>query len=430
MGRAIWDLAVVGAGAAGLAAARTALELGLTTIVLEAKDRIGGRAWTDMKSLGVPWERGANWLHNAETNFFTRYADAHGFAYESMAAPARRLWADGWAGSDLMGARDDYEAQAFRAVQAAGATGRDIAAAAVIPPHPRYRATFAPRFAALAGAEPERTSTLDYARADASGSNRRLERGFGTLVAHYGRDLPVRLTTRVTTIRWGGSDVHVDTPHGGLRAHAVIVTVSTSVLAAGRIRFDPALPSARLDALAGVPTGAANKVALAFARNVFDRAAPFFLRFADERFAPFVFEMRPFGRDLAIGHLGGRWARELEAAGAKAMIELATEALAHAFGADVRRQLRAAASTAWCSDPEVMGGYSCALPGRAHLRPLLTEPLAERVFFAGEAGSLDHYGTVHGAWATGVAAAHDVARQLRPGAGAPSRIAAQPPRPC
>jgi monoamine oxidase len=303
-----------------------------------------------------------------------------------------------------------------------------VAAAEVIPPHPRFRARFEPWFAALAGAEPERTSTLDFARATLSGSNRRLERGLGALIAHYGRGLPVRLTTPVTAIRWGGKDVRVDTPHGSLRARTVIVTLSTSVLAAGRLRFEPALPAARLDALAGVPTGAANKVALAFTRNVFDRAAPFFLRFADERFAPFVFEMRPFGRELAIGHLGGRWARELEAVGPKAMIELAKEALVHAFGADVRRHLRAAASTAWCGDPEVMGGYSCALPGRAHLRPLLAEPLAERVFFAGEACSLDHYGTVHGARETGVAAAHDVARRLRPGAAAASRIAGQPPR--
>ena len=422
--RADWDLVVVGAGAAGLAAARTALELGLTTVVLEAKDRIGGRAWTDTSSLGAPWERGANWLHNAEINFFTRYADAHGFAYESTAAPARRLWAGGWAAADLKAARDDYEAQAFRAVEQAGAAGRDVAAAEVILPDPRFRALFAPWFAALVGAEPERTSTVDFARAALSGSNRRLERGFGALVGHYGRGVPVRLTTPVTAIRWGGKDVRVDTPCGRLCAHAVVVTLATSVLAAGRIRFEPALPSARLEALAGVPTGAANKVALAFARNVFDCEGPFFLRFAAERFVPFVFEMRPFGRDLAIGHLGGRWARELEAAGECAMVDLAKDALVEAFGAELRRHLRAAAATAWCSDPDVMGGYSCALPGKAYLRPLLAEPIAGRVFFAGEACSLEHYGTVHGAWATGVAAAHRAARRLRPGAGASSGTAA------
>ena len=76
------DLVIVGAGAAGLAAARRARELGLNVIVLEAKDRIGGRAWTDRSSLGIPWERGANWLHEAERNLFRRYADTAGFAYE------------------------------------------------------------------------------------------------------------------------------------------------------------------------------------------------------------------------------------------------------------------------------------------------------------------------------------------------------------
>jgi monoamine oxidase len=118
-----------------------------------------------------------------------------------MTAPARRLWAGGWAAADLKSARDEYEAQAFRAVQAAGAAGCDVAAAEVIPPHPRFRATFEPWFAALVGAEPARASSLDYARADGSGGNRRLERGFGTLVAHYGRGLPVRPATPVTTIR-------------------------------------------------------------------------------------------------------------------------------------------------------------------------------------------------------------------------------------
>jgi monoamine oxidase len=416
MSGTVFDVVVIGAGAAGLGAARTALELGLTTLVLEAKDRIGGRAWTDTATLGVPWERGANWLHNAESNVFRRHAEAEGFACEPVSAPARRLWADGWAAPDLQAERDAYEAAAFRAVQAAGAGGRDVAAADVIPPHPRFRAAFEPWFAALVGAEPARASTLDYARADASGGNRRVERGLGTLIAHYGQDLPVRLATPVISVRYRAGQVRLETTGGSLFAQSVIVTVSTNALAAGRIRFDPALPAERRAALEGVPTGAANKVALAFARNVFDRDAPFLLRLADQRFAPFVFEMRPFGRDLAIGHLGGRWARELEAAGAEAMIDLAERALVQVFGAAVRRHRRAGAATAWCGDAHVMGGYSCALPGCAHLRPRLAAPHARRVFFAGEACSLGHYGTVHGAWETGVAAAHAAARRLRRGA--------------
>jgi monoamine oxidase len=123
--------------------------------------------------------------------------------------------------------------------------------------------------------------------------------------------------------------------------------------------------------------------------------------------------MRPFGRELAIGHLAAHWAAEAEAAGPEAMAAGALTALVHVFGSDVRKGLRASATTAWSSDPDVLGGYSCALAGKAHLRPLLAEPLGERLFFAGEACSLHAYGTVHGAAETGIAAAAAVARTLR-----------------
>jgi monoamine oxidase len=126
----------------------------------------------------------------------------------------------------------------------------------------------------------------------------------------------------------------------------------------------------------------------------------------------FIFEIRPFGRELAVGHLGGRWAADAEAAGPDAMAGLALDALAHAFGSALREHLRAFATTAWGSDPDIMGGYSCALAGKAHLRPLLAEPLGKRLFFAGEACSLHAYGTVHGAAETGIAAAQAVADGL------------------
>ncbi len=204
----------------------------------------------------------------------------------------------------------------------------------------------------------------------------------------------------------------------------MLVTVSTNVLASGRIAFEPPLPAARRDALAAVPTGHANKVALAFARNPFGCEDAFSLRIEHPRHAAFFFEVRPFGRELAIGHLGGHWALEAELAGADAMAELATDALAHAFGSAVRKDRRAFATTAWCRDPDILGGYSCALAGEAHRRPVLAEPLDERLFFAGEACSLGAFGTVHGAAETGIAAAEAVAQRLRPG----RRVADDAPR--
>ena len=411
LGRSDPDLIIVGAGAAGLAAARRARELGLSVVVLEAKDCIGGRVHTDTESLGIPWERGANWLHEAERNLFRRYADAAGFAYERD-PPERRLWSNGGFDGALRAELDAHEDAALAAVEAAAAAGKDVAAAAVIPPDPRFRPLLEPWFAVINGVEAERTSTVDFARARLAGRNLRVAAGYGALLAHYGRGVPVELTTPALRIRWGESLLRIDTTRGRLTAAAAILTISTNVLASGRIAFDPPLPAARREALAAVPTGQAAKIALAFSRNVFELEAPFFLRIDHPSHGAFIFEIRPFGRELAIGHLGGPWAVEAEAAGSDAMAGLALDALAHAFGSALRKHLRAFATTAWGSDPDVLGGYSCALAGKAHLRALLAQPLEERLFFAGEACSLHAYGTAHGAAETGIAAAEAVARTL------------------
>ena len=117
--------------------------LGLASVVLEAKDRIGGRVCTDTTSLGIPWERGANWLHDAERNLFRRHADMVGFAYERE-APPRRLWSGGRFDRVLRAELDAYGAAAFAAVVAAGAAGQDVAAAGVIPPTPASAACSRP----------------------------------------------------------------------------------------------------------------------------------------------------------------------------------------------------------------------------------------------------------------------------------------------
>jgi len=410
---------VIGAGAAGLGAARTAAELGLAVLVLEAKARVGGRAHTDTRTLGVPWDRGAHWLHAAARNPFTRLAERWGFAYERAPAPGR-LWRAGGFDPDAHAEVRQYYVEAFAAIEAAGARGLDLAAAEVIPEHPRFRPMFDAWFAALAGVEPERMSTLDYWRYDESGGNYRVAAGYGALVARYGAGLAVRLGTTVNRLRWGGDGVVVETTRGDLRADAAIVTASTNVLAAGGIAFQPPLPRWKHEAFVAVPVGEANKVALAFDRDVFDAPEPYHLHFEHATPATVRFEIRPFGRNLAIGYLGGRFAAEMEAAGHAAMADFALEQLVAVFGSGLRRHLTAAASTAWCGDPEIRGGYSCARPGEAHQRPLVAEPLAGRVFFAGEACSLDGFGAVHGAHASGIAAARAVARTRR-GTGAGRR---------
>ena len=422
MSRSSFDLIVVGAGAAGLAAARRARELGLAVVVLEAKDRIGGRAHTDSATFGVPWDRGAHWLHDASHNPFTGFAEAQGFAYDRTPVE-RRLWSGGWADPALQAELDDYSARAFAAVQAAGAAGLDVPAAQVIPPHPRFRAMSNSWLAALAGVDPERLSTLDYARYRDGGGNWQVVDGYGALVARFGAGLPVELGTPVVRIRWGGRTVAVETARGTLEGRTVVVTASTSVLAQGGIAFEPPLPQGKQAALAAVPLGEANKVAIGLEPGFFGPGDSYRLLIEHRTREAIRFEFRPFGRELALGYLAGGFALELETAGPDAMAAFALDQLVEVFGSDLRARVRGVASTAWCRDPDILGGYSCARPGLAHLRPRLAEPLADRVLFAGEACSLDAYGTVHGAALTGGAAAEAAARLVhgRPPAAVASR---------
>lgn len=407
------DVAVIGAGVAGLAAGRTLLEAGLRVAVLEAKHRVGGRAYTETRTLGAPWDHGAHWLHDQERNFFVAYAEAEGIPFEPVTYQ-RLLWdGGGWASAELRREYDAYCDRAFAAVRRAGAAGTDVAASEVVPDHPVFRRMFDSWYTAVAGVEPERNSTVDYARYRENSGNRRVRGGYGALVARYGAKVPVRLSTPVGRIDWSGPGVAVETPGGTLRARAAIVTVSTNVMAAGGVAFAPELPDAVRQAIADVPTGEAEKVAFTFGRDVFGLPDNTRVGYVSDTMATTRFQINPYGENLAIAYFAGRFAAELVEAGAAAMIDYSTERLVEIFGADARAAITGAATTGWCADPHTRGGYSCARPGRAESRKLFLEPVADRIWFAGETCSIEAYGTVHGARDSAVRAATRIVEMVR-----------------
>lgn len=406
------DLIVIGAGAAGLAAARTALSLGLTVRVLEAKARIGGRAVTDTESLGIPWDHGAHWLHHARNNVFSTYARDYGFEIDTAPSSAFLWDAAGRASGDVERRRADYFDCAFAAIRRTGAAGDDIAAADAVPAHPQFRPMFDSWYAAVSGVEPDRTSTLDDSRYRDEPENWRVKAGYGALVARFGAGIPVSRATPARRIRWDRPAVLVETADGDLRCEAVIVTVSTSAMAGGGLRFDPPLPDPVGAAIEAVPLGQAEKVAIAFDRDVFGLPSNSSLHFVHDTLEAIRFQIRPFGEPVAIGHLAGRFAAEIESAGADAMTAFARDKLAEAFGTGIHRSIKASATTHWTSDPDIRGGYSSALPGMADQREVLRRPVGERLYFAGEACSISAYGTVHGAHDSGVDAARRAAARL------------------
>ncbi len=412
------DVAIIGAGAAGLAAARALGGTGLRVVVLEAKRRIGGRGHTEMLRPGVPFDHGCYWLHSARLNPFAAIADALGVHVRRSRGRRRspRIHHGGaWAAAVETRAWRRFEARTSRAIDAVGASGLDIPVAELVDAGSRWAPLYAAWTAATSGVGPEDASTLDFARYRDTGDNWPVRDGFGALIARWGAGLPVRLATPVERIDWSGATPRLETRAGTIEARAVIVTVSTAVLAADRIRFTPALPAWKRDAVVALPLGMANKVALvlrprapAIPRDaiVHDLASPS---------EPIHFLLRPFGRDLVVGHVGGAFAEALERAGAAAAIDFAVERLCAMFGARLARHVIDARVTAWRSDEWIGGGYSAARPGEAHRRADLAAPLGERVLFAGEATSREFFSTAHGAYLSGVAAARQVIELLAPG---------------
>ena len=195
----------------------------------------------------------------------------------------------------------------------------------------------------------------------------------------------------------------METPRGTIAARAVIITVPSNLIAEEALRFTPALPD-KVEAAAALPLGLADKVFLRVDRPD-DLPVQTRLHGATDRVATGSYHLRPFGAPMIEGYFGGACARELEAEGDGAFARFAIEQLVEQLGSDLRKRLHPIAASAWDRDPFARGSYSYARVGCADFRARLAAPVDDRLFFAGEACSLNDFSTAHGAYRTGVAAA-------------------------
>ena len=405
------DVVVIGAGAAGLAAARTLVARGFAVQVIEARDRIGGRAHTDTALYGVPIDLGCAWLHSADVNPFRAIAAELGFTVvESEPAWGGRRRIAKLSPAKVAVIERTIE-EGLDAISAAGEQGRDVAASEVLPRNSPGRPLLDAIISWIHGADPGQVSTLDATRYRDTGHNWPVVEGYGALVAAYGAGLPVNRSTPALAIDWQGPGVRVKTPAGTLGARAAVVTLPTGVLADEKVRFKPALPAAKLAAIEYLPLGVADKVFFHVTGDSSGLPADSYVRGRYDSARTCSIQIRPFGRDVICCYLGGSYARELEESGA--MIDAAWDELVNAFGSDIRGRLGAPTATAWFLDPHARGSYSAALPGHAHRRADLAAPLADRLFFAGEACSPDFFSTCHGAHLNGIATASAVAATLK-----------------
>ena len=397
-----YDVIIIGAGAAGLAAGRRlADDTDIKFRILEARSRIGGRAHTVAKKF--PLDIGCGWLHSADINPFTAILSGLGFEIDkSPPGWGRQSFDLGFSGEDQAAFMEAM--QAFRSdVEKAARERPDRAAAALLPQDGRFNPLIAAVTTYASGVEPEKLSIADTANYEDTGINWRIAEGYGAGIARFGEAVLVTLSCPVTQVDHNGPAIRLTTPQGIVTAAKIVVTLPTTLLASDAIAFDPPLPEKRA-AAAGLPLGVADKLILAVDGSL-DLPKDGHLFGRIDRIETASYHLRPFGRNLIEAYFGGQLAASLEREGPEAFAAFAIDELAGLFGASIKAKLRPVLATAWNEDPFSRGSYSYALPGHAEARRTLSQPADGRIFFAGEACSKTAFSTAHGAYLTGIAAA-------------------------
>ncbi|HEX7005877.1 MAG TPA: NAD(P)/FAD-dependent oxidoreductase [Alphaproteobacteria bacterium] len=404
-----YDVVIVGAGAAGVGAARRLAGTGLSVLVLEATARVGGRAWTETLR-DMPLDLGCGWFHSADRSPWVGLAEAAGFAVDRSPSAWRQQYRDiGFTAAEQEAAEREWAA--WRDGLEAAARGSDRASDA-LPPGGQWASYAEALSGYISGAPLAEVSAADYLAYDRASSsvNWRTPAGFGSLVAASLPPVPLRLATPVTAIDDSGAELRLETPAGTVLARAAILTVSTAALVSGALHLPAGLDD-RLHAASCLPLGLANKLFLAI-----EGPSPFepetHVMGNPRRAETGSYYIRPFGRPVIECYLGGAGARALEAAGLDAAFAFARDELVALFGSEIRNRLRALAGSAWGEARWFGGSYSYARPGEAARRRELAAPWQERLFFAGEATHRTDFSTAHGAYESGVRAAEEAIAAL------------------
>lgn len=394
--RADLDCIVIGAGAAGIAAARALTEWGYHIAVLEARDRIGGRAWTSDRGLGVSWDRGAQWLHNGREN--PLWALARRAALPMVGSDFTRMQVSGGpaAQAALFAALDALDDRIDRVAARADATARLSMLATGDPWDDAALALSAMSI----GGDPDQIALVDAAMME-SGADVLVAGGPGGLLGVLAQGLPIHLGHAVRAVDMRATDhLVVSGEFGHLSARVVLVTIPPMVLAQDALTVTPRLPERHIAACTAL--GPADFVKVGLRLVAMPPDAP---EFAVDPAALLAGEGALLHLDprapLATVIFAGAHGRALRAAGAAELADAAQAAL---------RRLTGLRSTGtdhhdWRADPFSAGTWALRAPDAPTARQDYATPVDDRLFFAGEAAPGPFATSLGGAWQSGIAAA-------------------------
>jgi len=402
-----YDTLIIGAGAAGLAAARQLQAAGQRICVLEARERVGGRIATD-RTYG-PVELGAEFVHGDRACTWQEISSA---GLRTRPWGTNRRFARG---GRLLLPDDPAIGRTYALYELATTyVGPEISVAELLARHAASgdpALAFALRWLAnLEAADPAHLSAAALARERADSHNGsgnfHLLDGYDRLTTYLAAGLPIRLGMPVARLVWRPGAVVARLARGeALRARRALLTVPAGVLRAGRPAFDPPLPAERLAALERIGVGHVTKLILWFDRQCW----PEFTVLSTDGQVATWWPVPGAATPTLMGYVGGPAALRLAARGEAGAIATGLAELTALFGADMRAACLGGRLADWSRDPWSLGAYTYSPVGMGNARAILAAPLAETLYFAGEATVTNgHLATVHGAIESGYRAAAEI----------------------
>ena len=415
---------VIGAGLAGLAAASELQAQGQEVLVVEARDRIGGRVWTSTEWNDLPLDLGASWIHGVKGNPLTGVADeikARRLVtrYDSAVAyntPGKPL-------SENEEERlDNLRTRLHKAIEQAQQLDEDVslrqAIESVVREAPKNSEER--RFADfILSSEFEQEYSGSAARLSAhwhdrddefGGGDALFERGFTAITGHLAKGLNIKLGQVVREVQWGKSPARVVTQDSEHEADHVLVTLPLGVLQAGNVVFAPALPRDKQGAISKLGMGVLNKCYLRFQEPFWPKDVDWleYIPSTPGAWTEWVSFWRVAKQPLLLGFNAADRGREIEGMSDEKIVASAMQTLKTLYGERIPEPTGFQV-TRWSKDPFALGSYSFnAVGSTPGMRKNLAAPLDGRVFFAGEAAHSDYFGTAHGAYLSGLQAAKEI----------------------
>jgi len=420
------DVLVLGAGIAGLAAARTLADKGLSVIILEARDRIGGRIWTD-SSLGLPLDLGASWIHGVQGNPVAKLAKD--FGVKTVATNEDNGVVFNFDGSEISDSeyvkmQDLFESIYEEVVQLQESADDDmplqqafdqVIASRDLSTEDLRRLQFVIQgnFALELGADPDHLSLWEWDQDEEFGGDEVVfPGGYHQIIEGLAKGLDIRLGEQVTGISYGADGVDVQTSSGVFVADKAVVTFPLGVLKQAGVRFDPPLPQSKQSAINRLDMGVLNKVYLKFSKVFWDAGVETISYVGEDvgEWCDWLSFETYVGEPVLMAFHGGAKGYAIEEFSDDEIIAGAMKTLRVIYGDEVPDP-DGFLITRWGKDPLAFGSYS-------HIPPFasgddydaLFEPVDDVLFFAGEATSREYPATVHGAYLSGVAAAGEIAK--------------------